>query len=82
VGLAQVTDNDTKSILHELLTFLNLRQQKILFHLYQRAFALETGPQVTIDTNDLMEALEYKKGNDGYFYSSDRERVCQDLSIL
>jgi hypothetical protein len=82
VGLAQVTDNDTKSILHELLTFLNLRQQKILFHLYQKAFSLETGPQVTIDTNDLMEALEYKKGNDGYFYSSDRERVCQDLSIL
>lgn len=82
VGLAELTDDDTKSILYELLTFLNLRQQKLLFHLYQEAFVQGTGPMVTVDTNDLMRTLGYQKGSDSYFYSSDRERVCQDLSIL
>jgi hypothetical protein len=82
VGIEKIQDKAIQGMVYELLNFLEDRQKKILLYLYREAAAQSDGPMVTIDTNDLMAALNYSKSNNGYFASSDRQRLSQDLATL
>jgi hypothetical protein len=81
-GLKKITNEVFKKMITELLNCLDDRQQKELLYFYREATRQGTGPMVTIDTKDLMETLGFSRSNNGYFSSSDRMSIMQDLKTL
>ena len=81
-GLEKIQDRRLERLVMALLTFLNPRQVSIVLYLYRLAAQQETGPLVSFRSNDLLEALGYKRTKDGGFASKLRSQIHRDLVAL
>jgi hypothetical protein len=81
-GLEKIQDRRVERLLMALLTFLNPRQVSIVFYLYRLAAEQDNGPIVSFRSNDLLEALGYKRTQDGGFASKLRSQLHRDLVAL
>lgn len=81
-GLEAIQDRRLERLMAALLTFLNPRQVSIVLHLYRLAAQQEQGPIVSFRSNDLLEALGYKRTKDGGFASKLRSQLHRDLVAL
>jgi hypothetical protein len=81
-GLEKISDRRIQRLFMALLTFLNPRQVAIVLYLYREAASHGNVPTVTFRSNDLLEALGYKKTKDGGFASKVRSQLNRDLVAL
>ena len=83
-GLEGIEETPIQRLFIALLTYLNPRQKAIVLYLYREA-ALEnatSSPEITFRSNNLLEALGYKRAKDGSFPSVIRSQLHRDLMTL
>jgi len=81
-SLGNIQDRRIQRLFMALLTFLNPRQVAITLYLYRLAAQQKNGPEVTFESNDLLEALGYTRSKRGSFDSRLRSQINQDLVAL
>lgn len=81
-GLEKIQDRRMQRLIAALLTFLNPRQVSIVLYLYRSAAQEGNRPVVTFRSNDLLEAMGYKRTKDGGFTAKLRSQLHCDLMAL
>ncbi|MFG6100398.1 hypothetical protein SPB21_34495 [Leptothoe sp. ISB3NOV94-8A] len=81
-GLEKIQDRRMQRLIAALLTFLNPRQVSIVLYLYRAAAQEGNRPGVSFRSNDLLEAMGYKRTKDGGFPAKLRSQLHCDLMAL
>lgn len=81
-SLENIKDRRVQRLFLALLTFLNPRQVAVILNLYRLAAQQGNGPEVTFESNDLLEALGYTRTKNGSFDQKTRSLFNQDLVAL
>ncbi len=81
-GLEKIQDRRMQRLIAALLTFLNPRQVSIVLYLYRAAAQEGNCPGVSFRSNDLLEAMGYKRTRDGGFPAKLRSQLHCDLMAL
>lgn len=81
-GLEKIEDRRIQRLTAALLTFLNPRQVSIVFYLYKAAAQQGASPVVSFRANDLLDAMGYRRTEDGGFPSVTRSKLHRDITAL
>ena len=83
-GLEGIEETPIQRLFVALLTYLNPRHKAIVLYLYREAALGNTinSPEITFRSNNLLEALGYKRAKDGSFPSVTRSQLHRDLMTL
>jgi len=81
-GLEKIEDRRLKRWTISLLTFLNPRQVAIVLYLYRAAAQQDNVSVVSFRSNDLLDAMGYKRTKDGGFTARVRSQLHCDMMAL
>ncbi len=81
-GLEKIEDRRLSRWMASLLTFLNPRQVAIVLYLYRASAQQGKSSVVSFRSNDLLEAMGYKRTRDGGFTARVRSQLHCDMMAL
>jgi hypothetical protein len=80
-SLESLENRRWQRLLTGVMTFLNPRQVAIVLYLY-RLTAQQNSPVITLESNELLQALGYTRTKDGGFAAKLRSQLHRDLVML